>query len=165
MKPSKYIIPGRLKYVKGDATVPDAGGMRYIVHVCNDVGGFGAGFVNSLKKRWPKVEQEYRAWYRAQTNFKLGEIQIIPVQSDTSVINMIAQHDIKPDENGNPPIRYDALTKCLDKVGLHIAKEGGSVHGPRFGAGLAGGTWEEVEKIIQNLLILRGINVTIYDLP
>ena len=165
MKPSNHIAPGRLKYRVGDATIPEAAGMRYIIHVCNDKNQWGAGFVISVSKRWPKAEQEYRGWYRSQNNFKLGEIQIVTVQSDTAIVNMIAQEGVGPDKYGKPPIRYDALKSCLDKIGEHVSNEGGSIHGPRFGSGLAGGNFDLIEPMITDLLIKRGINVTIYDLP
>ena len=40
-----------------------------------------------------------------------------------------------------------------------------SVHMPRIGCGLAGGTWERIEPLIVKVLCERGIPVTVYDLP
>lgn len=34
-----------ITYLKGDATAPQAKGVKLIVHVCNDLGGWGKGFV------------------------------------------------------------------------------------------------------------------------
>ena len=34
-----------IAYVQGDATQPQGTGARIIVHICNDIGGWGAGFV------------------------------------------------------------------------------------------------------------------------
>lgn len=165
MQPSKFNIPGLLRYVEGDATNPRGGGHKLIIHVCNDIGAWGAGFVMALSKRWKKPEQEYRLWHRSDNKFKLGEIQVIDVQSDTAVVNMIAQHDLGLDEEGNPPIRYDALRTCIDKVGELASNLKSSVHGPRFGCGLAGGDWTEIEPMLKELVIQRSVNVTIYDLP
>lgn len=168
-----YKTPGLLRYKEGDATIPVSAGHRLIIHICNDIGGWGRGFVVALSKRWKKPEEEYRKWFRGQNNFKLGEIQPVEVQSDTTVINMIAQRDIVSDENGVPPLRVDALASCLDKVGELAIRNGSSVHAPRIGAGLAAGvangydkdTWVVVESLIIEKLIKRGVNVTIYDLP
>ncbi|HVI39649.1 MAG TPA: hypothetical protein VM577_03230 [Anaerovoracaceae bacterium] len=173
MKPSNFITPGRLKYKAGDATIPESAGHRIIMHICNDIGGWGRGFVLALSKRWKKPEEEYRRWFRGQINFKLGAIQEVEVQSDTTVINMIAQRDVVADENGVQPLRLEALETCLDKVGELAVKNGSSIHAPRIGAGLAAGiadgydkdTWAQVETLIIEKLIKRGINVTIYDLP
>jgi O-acetyl-ADP-ribose deacetylase (regulator of RNase III) len=39
-------------YMTGDATAPVGEGQKLIVHVCNDIGAWGAGFVLALSKRW-----------------------------------------------------------------------------------------------------------------
>ena len=89
----------KITYVIGDATHPIGEGEKYIIHVCNDVGGFGAGFVLSLSKRWKEPEKVYRE----QKNYTLGKIEVIRVEKDICVVNMIAQHDVRPmkDSNGN----------------------------------------------------------------
>lgn len=160
----RNFLPGRLKYVKGDATVPQTGAHRMIVHICNVDGGWGAGFVLALSKRWKKPEEEYRRWYRNQTNFKFGEVQEITVQSDISVVNMLAMSYDKAGPDGIP-VRYDALKNCLKKVATLAKENNSSIHMPRIGCGLGGASWEMVEKIIIEELVSKGVNVTIYDLP
>jgi O-acetyl-ADP-ribose deacetylase (regulator of RNase III) len=164
MQPSDYRIPGLLKYKIGDATVPEAAGMRYIIHVCNVIGAWGAGFVLAVSKRWKKPEEEYRKLWRSGL-IKLGDIQIVSVQSDTAIINMFAQKQLGLDEDGQIPLDYAALELCLDKVGIAAANDGASVCGPKFGTGLAFGDWSKIEPMIVEKIIKRGINVTIYDLP
>jgi len=159
-----YGIKGLLKYVEGDATVPIAAGHRMIIHVVNTAGGFGAGFVLALKK-WPNAELIYRTWYRSQLNFKLGEIKEVAVQSDTSVIHMLAQEGLGPDKDGNPPGRYDAVEKCLEKVAKLAKQTNASIHCPRFSSGLSGLSWPKIEAMIIDKLINQGVNVTVYDLP
>lgn len=41
-----------INYLKGDATNPASAGNKIIVHVCNDIGGWGKGFVMAISKRW-----------------------------------------------------------------------------------------------------------------
>ena len=53
-----------ITYIKGDATCPQAKGTKLIVHICNDLGGWGKGFVVAISKRWPKPEEAYREWHR-----------------------------------------------------------------------------------------------------
>jgi O-acetyl-ADP-ribose deacetylase (regulator of RNase III) len=43
---------GEISYVKGDATSPQARGIKIIGHVCNDLGGWGKGFVLAVSRRW-----------------------------------------------------------------------------------------------------------------
>jgi hypothetical protein len=39
------------------------------------------------------------------------------------------------------------------------------VHMPRIGCGLAGGTWDKIDPIIQRTLCDQGVRVIVYDLP
>lgn len=76
---------------------------------------------------------------------------------------MIGQHKIYKDELGNPPIRYEAIAKALAKLGVFAKEINASVHMPRIGCGLAGGTWDKIEPIINATLIANGIEVFVYD--
>lgn len=77
---------------------------------------------------------------------------------------MIAQRDVRT-INGIPPIRYNALRKALQRVAEEANRIGASIHMPRIGCGLAGGTWDEVGTIVQQELADKGIAVTVYDFP
>lgn len=44
----------------GDATSPKTPMAKTIVHVCNDTGAWGKGFVMSLSKRWSGPESQLR---------------------------------------------------------------------------------------------------------
>ncbi len=94
----------------------------------------------------------------------LGESQIIQVEPDIWVVNIIGQHGIGTGSSGRPPIRYDALKKGFQATcrwaGIHKA----SVHMPRVGAGLAGGSWQSIEMFIKTELVNREVEVTVYDL-
>lgn len=49
-----------IQYTTGDATQPLADGAKIICHVCNDIGGWGAGFVVALSRKWSEPERAYR---------------------------------------------------------------------------------------------------------
>jgi O-acetyl-ADP-ribose deacetylase (regulator of RNase III) len=153
-----------ISYIKGDATAPVGSGNRVICHVCNDVGGWGRGFVLALSKRWTEPEAQYRAWYKqgGASGFRLGAIQIVRVAADLEVANMIAQRDVRP-INGVPPIRYDALRECLTALAAHATDSAASVHMPRIGCGLAGGTWSEVEVAVRETLLAAKVPAYVYD--
>lgn len=152
-----------INYLKGDATKPVGDANKIIVHVCNDIGGWGKGFVMAISKRWPGPEKQYREWYKSQQGFALGQVQLVQVELDIWVANMIGQHKVYKDENGNPPIRYEAIRECLQKVAEFASENDTTVHMPRIGCGLAGGTWDKIEPIIFDVLINKGIGVTVYD--
>lgn len=153
-----------IQYVKGDATRPSIPGNKVIAHICNDIGGWGRGFVLALSKRWPEPEKQYRAWAQSKENFKLGQVQFVKVESDIWIANMVGQQNVINDEDGNPPIRYVAVLECLEKVGAFAIENNASIHLPRIGCGLAGGTWDKIEPLIKAALIEKKITVTVYDL-
>jgi O-acetyl-ADP-ribose deacetylase (regulator of RNase III) len=153
-----------INYIIGDATHPVGEGQKIIVHVSNDVGGWGRGFVLALSKRWKEPEK----LYREQKTYVLGKIEMIRVEPDICVVNMIAQHDVKPTLvpfgkgfTTVPPIRYDALKECLKTINDIAVRTNSTIHAPKFGAGLAGGKWSEIEKIIKEVVT---VDVTIYNL-
>jgi O-acetyl-ADP-ribose deacetylase (regulator of RNase III) len=151
-----------ITYVKGDATSPQGSGRKIIAHCCNDLGRWGKGFVMALSRRWEQPEAEYRGWHQDGTNFALGEIQVVQVGDYLWVSNMIGQRGIKAGSKG-PPIRYDALRRCLANLATAARQLGASVHMPRIGCGLAGGRWEMVEPLILDTLGAAGVAVTVYD--
>ncbi|MEV8511377.1 macro domain-containing protein [Dactylosporangium sp. NPDC051484] len=150
---------------QGDATSPQAAGPKVIAHVCNDLGGWGKGFVVAVSRRWPDPERDYRAWHRnrAHNHFGLGAVRLIQVRDYLWAANMIGQHGMRTGSQG-PPIRYDALDRCLATLADHAERLAASVHMPRIGTGLAGGRWERVEPLITARPCARDIPVTVYDL-
>jgi O-acetyl-ADP-ribose deacetylase (regulator of RNase III) len=154
-----------IHYVIGDATHPVGNGNKIIAHIVNDIGAWGRGFVLALSRMSRIPETEYRNNWRKN---KLGYIQLCHVSGESTentaldVANMFGQHEIYA-ENGVPPIRYEKLRQCLFTVGKVAKSLGSTVHMPRIGCGLAGGSWPVVEKIIQEELV--DIEVYVYDLP
>ncbi|PSK94317.1 macro domain-containing protein [Taibaiella chishuiensis] len=153
-----------INYLKGDATVPQAGGTKIIAHICNDIGGWGKGFVLALSKRWPEPEAAYRKWHRERNrnDFALGAVQLVPVTAYIQVANMVAQRGTKTGSNG-VPIRYDAVAQCLKTLAGNATASKASVHMPRIGCGLAGGSWDKIEPLIINALSAQDIDVYVYD--
>jgi O-acetyl-ADP-ribose deacetylase (regulator of RNase III) len=153
-----------LRTVRGDATSPQAKGPKLIAHICNDQGGWGKGFVLAVSRRWPEPERDYRRWHRgrAGNDFGLGAVRVVPVRPDTWVANMIGQHGMRRGSAG-PPIRYDAVERCLAELAERALELRASVHMPRIGCGLAGGTWERIGPLVEAALSARDIPVTVYD--
>jgi O-acetyl-ADP-ribose deacetylase (regulator of RNase III) len=152
-----------IQYTKGDATAPQSEENKIIVHICNDIGGWGKGFVMAISKRWKKPENQYREWFKSKDGFELGKVQFVQVEEDLWVANLIGQHKINKDENGNAPIRYDAIEDGLKEVASFAKENNASVHMPRIGCGLAGGKWEMIEPIILKTLSNNDVEVVVYD--
>lgn len=152
-----------IQYTKGDATSPQSENNKIIVHICNDIGGWGKGFVMAISKRWKRPENQYREWFKSKDGFELGKVQFVQVEEDLWVANLIGQHKINKDENGNAPIRYDAIEDGLKEVAVFAKKNNASIHMPRIGCGLAGGKWEMIEPIVLKTLSNNDIEVVVYD--
>ena len=146
-----------ITYVKGDATRPMGEGIKLLIHVCNDKGAWGAGFVMALSRRWKEPEMMYRMMPKRT----LGMIQTVSVDNDIIVVNMIAQTLFTRRPLGKIPLSYPALEKCLKKVNKIAVEHGLTVHAPRFGAGLGGGDWTVIEDMINECI---KVPVYIYDL-
>lgn len=159
-----------LTYKKGDATNPDfkADETCIIMHCCNNIGAWGAGFTHALDCKWPHVGAAYRSQPKSQ--LRLGHVQFVRADDNIVVANIIGQHGIISQRSATPPIRYTALGLGFDRV-ANYAKEiaattnaAVTVACPRLGAGLAGGVWETIEGLIESNLCSYGIDVTVYDL-
>jgi O-acetyl-ADP-ribose deacetylase (regulator of RNase III) len=169
-----------IQFQRGDATDPTSSGIQVISHVVNTEGGWGAGFVLAVSRRWKAPEREYRKWHQKGqtfnpdgeiTNFKLGHIQMVQVEHSVYVCNMLAQKGYGPkgknqhrspeDEDSYVPLQYDALEACLTKLADQARLLHATLHMPRIGCALAGGRWSLVEPILQRTL--EGLSVTVYD--
>ena len=153
-----------IHYLKADATVPQAEGNIVIAHICNDIGAWGKGFVLALSKRWKYPEKQYKQWYKEGDNFALGEVQFVSVEEKIWVANLIGQHNIYRDENGDPPIRYEAVKRGLQIINDFAYEINAKVQMPRIGCGLAGGSWDRIEKLIRQTLLRKNIEVFVCDL-
>ena len=152
-----------IEYIKADATLPQSEGNIIITHICNDIGGWGKGFVLALSKRWKAPEEQYRKWYQEKDGFSLGAVQFVQVEDLIWVANIIGQHKIRKDEKGLPPIRYEAVREALTTVAIFAKEKQAHVQMPRIGCGLAGGSWEEIALIIEDTLLAKDIPVTVCD--
>lgn len=155
-----------INYTIGDATDPLRDRPGVIVHVCNDIGAWGKGFVMALSQRWTQPEHDFRAWAKGDgpLPYELGQVQIVPVGERLWVANLVGQHDIRR-RQGLPPVRYEAIQQGLGRVAQEALRSDAAVHMPRIGCGLAGGTWDKIEPIIEAELTGKGVPVFVYDLP
>lgn len=70
-----------INYTTGDATAPTTQGNKIIVHICNDVGGWGKGFVLAISKKWKQPEQNYREWYKSKNDLHLVRFNLCKLKA------------------------------------------------------------------------------------
>jgi hypothetical protein len=161
-----------LKYIKGDLFehIEKTGKAKnkYILHCCNNIGKWGAGFTKSLSKFSKEPEERYRefcakyvAWPDSK-KFLLGKINVVPINETITVINAIAQNGVRGPGN-KFPIRYVALVDAM-KAAKSIVKSDFEFHCPKFGSDLAGGDWDFIENLIKEIWTPHVNNVYIYTI-
>ena len=157
----------RIHYIIGDATKPIVrkGENSLIVHCCNTLGAWGAGFVIPLGKRYPKAKESYLE-YIHNGNVKLGHVDEVKVADNIYVENLIGQSFLYKKKNGEIPCNYTAIQYGFMNIlyKWQSKDEKFSIHMPRIGCGLAGGDWKIIEKIINRQFCHKGIDVFVYDL-
>lgn len=136
-----------------------------IPHVCNNIGLFGAGFCHAVRNEYPVVASNYELLGK---KIKLGYVQYVKVIEDPTYkhelifANMIAQNGTIG-KNNFRPLNYESLVRCMINVRETIKgldKEKTEIHCPRFGSGLAGGNWNFIEDLIED--IWSSYNICIY---
>lgn len=144
-----------IHYVKHDATEP----IKYpccIVHGCNCIGAWGAGFVIPLGNKYPEAKRRFKLVHRLKGD-KPGVSDLTGITPSLCICNLYSQRTI-----GQGAILYDALEEGLKNLKEQIPSDW-TIQMPRIGCGLAGGRWERVEEIINRVLPDREIYVC--DLP
>jgi hypothetical protein len=167
VRPVEQVETGEkvITYLKGDATNPRGTGLRILAHIVSNRGlVWGAGFGRAVRKKWPKVQDEFAKWAVGNhEDFHLGNIRLSRVEDSLFVAHLVAQHGVGPSKT--PRVRYGAIEKCLRKLADFALAQNATVHMPRIGTGEAGGSWEIIGEIVEDTLCRRQVDVTVYDLP
>ena len=163
---------GELTVIEGDATSPQTtypNEISIIPHVCNSLGGWGAGFVLALSRKWDKPKQIYLSYLLGQKGLPvLGKTCFAKIDNTISVANMIAQNGYISADNPIP-LSYKALVNCMADVAeyvLYIQSKTTNrvvIHCPKFGSELSGGSWPFILELIRELWIEQGIDVVVYE--
>ena len=146
-----------IRYVDGDL-VRDAENYDVIIHGCNCFCTMGAGIAPQIKNKFPEAYAADCATVSGDRD-KLGTITHTDTSSKPIVVNLYSQQGYNGRTHGDVDLDYDAL-----RSGLKLVKEkfsGKFIGMPRIGAGLAGGDWNIIEKIIDEEL--RGEYVVIVN--
>jgi len=139
-----------MKIVYGDLiNLAKQGRFDVIVHGCNCFCTMGAGIAKTIKREFPEVyDVDRETGYGVKT--KLGGVSYIQINHNRNKI-IIVNGYIQYYYNGSPPlVQYDALRSVFKKVKRLFS---GLIIGyPKIGAGLAGGDWNIISKIIDEEL-------------
>lgn len=131
-----------------------------VLHGCNCLHIMGAGIARYLRDTYPIVYEVDKTTTRQADKNKLGTYSVAKINDKFHILNCYTQFSIHVDKYGNPPIDYNALRSCLQKV--NVEYDGWDIRTPMIGCGLAGGDWDTVKHIFeeelekQNVLLYLG---------
>jgi hypothetical protein len=137
-------------------------GVSVIVpHLCNDVDSFGAGFTAAISEKYPQVKDNYHLLGPPFLKKNPGYTQFVNVSEDKKhnnkliFCNMIAQNGLISHNNPRP-INYLSLCRAMLGVSRYAqenfsAENSVQIHAPKFGSGLAGGNWNFISCLIDDI--------------
>ena len=125
------------------------GDFDVIIHGCNCFCNFGAGIALQILNRFPEAFEADKQTEFGDVN-KLGTYtfaRIVRKGKQFHLINAYTQYGCGVDK---VQCRYDAMDEVFGKIAFTYNEM--RIGYPKIGAGLAGGDWEVISKIIDRQL-------------
>lgn len=129
-----------------------------IAHQVNSMGVMGSGIAKQIKEKYPEVFDQYRKFFINNKFTALGKCQIVKTEDNKYIANLFGQYNYGRDKQYTD---YKALEEALFSLKVGAKDHNLSVAIPfNIGCGLAGGNWETVYKIIEE--VFHDYDVTLY---
>lgn len=142
-----------MKYVNGDLVKMACNGeFEVIVHGCNCFCNMGAGIARQIKQAFPEAYIADGLSIKGDKE-KLGQITI----GNSNVVTIVNAYTQYAYGKNKVHADYNAIRSCMKEIKKYFS--GRKIGMPLIGAGLAGGDWTVIEKIIEEEL--QGEDVTI----
>ncbi|MEL6772315.1 MAG: macro domain-containing protein [Bacteroidota bacterium] len=137
-----------------------AGRFDVIVHGANCQCTMGAGIAKAIRKQFPEAYEADRATEKGDRS-KLGTITSARVVRGSVAFTIINGYTQFHWRGRGVKADYDAIRSVFQHVRRQYA--GQRIGYPKIGAGLAGGNWDEIARIIEDEL--NGEDHTLVVLP
>lgn len=127
-----------------------------ICHGVNAQGVMGSGIAIQIKKAYPEAFRVYFEQHKLKDSLEPGSISVAsvnphPDQPPLYIINAVTQKFYG--KGGNRYVDYNAIKLCFEKINnFAIENKILDVNFPMIGAGLGGGDWTLISKIIDDTL-------------
>lgn len=128
----------------------------WIMHGCNSHGVMGSGVALAIRQKWPIAFETYRDAYE-RDGLTLGKNYYCMVEGNgvptKMIINAITQKDFGRDKKQF--VDYDAIRSCVKEANhmgeilCGIFNISPKIALPKIGAGLGGGDWAIISKILE----------------
>lgn len=155
--------------ISGDALIACKGGI--LCHQTNYFGVMGAGIAAAIKAKLLSREEfmMYVDVCKKLGRGNLGAVQFLFVRDGTVVANCFSQDDktnTYPKGRIAPYTDYGAVRSCLEVVKGDAERWVKSVYIPyKYGCGIAGGDWNKVQEIINDVFKDSTIDLYIIRRP
>ena len=145
--------------IKGDLiTYAQLGTFDVIVHGCNCFNTMGAGIAKQIKDYFPSAfiadcastyGSKLKLGSYTKSYIELDDCIKSDIRKGFYVINAYTQYNTHR-KDGKPPVNYNAIRNVFKQINKDF--KGKIVAYPAIGAGLAGGDWSIIAKIIEEEL-------------
>lgn len=141
--------------------------LNFIAHGVNCQGRMGSGVAKVLYEKYPQIKEQYLEYYDSGIHLALngtedflGSVQPVKVNDGKIIYNLFTQDNYGYD--GKLYVDYNSIESCF-KLLVEMCPEVNAIAIPKIGAGLAGGNWEIIKKII-NETTGNKLDVYVYKL-
>lgn len=155
--------------ISGDALIACKGGI--LCHQTNYFGVMGAGIAAAIKAKLLSREN-YMSYVNVCKKLgrkALGKVQFLDRPDGTVIANCFSQDDeanAYPNGRISPATDYNAVKSCMEIVKDEAERLNKPVYLPyKYGCGIAGGDWNKVLEIINNVFKDSTIDVYIVRRP
>jgi O-acetyl-ADP-ribose deacetylase (regulator of RNase III) len=149
-----------MKIVEGDLiTFALEGRFDVIVHGCNCFCTMGAGIARVIQEEFPEAYAADLVTIKGDRN-KLGNFSFATVKRNKHEITIVNGYTQFHFHGDSVLVDYDAVQSLFKKVKQQYS--GKRIGYPKIGAGLAGGDWERISRIIDQELAEENHSLVIY---
>jgi O-acetyl-ADP-ribose deacetylase (regulator of RNase III) len=146
--------------IEGDLiTLAMEGRFDVIVHGCNCFCTMGAGIARAIQNEFPEAYAADLVTIKGDRN-KLGDFSFATVKHNEHEITIVNGYTQFHFHGQSVLVDYDAIERVFKKVQQKYS--GKRIGYPKIGAGLAGGDWERISRIIDQELAGENHSLVIY---
>ena len=139
------------------------GNEKIICHQTNCLGIMGGGIALQVRNRYPEVYKKYSelcSLYKDRTERLMGNVQFVETNDGKIIANCFGQNGI----GNGVQTDYNDLYECLKSVKTYAEEHLVTVSIPyNIGCGLAGGDWNIVSSMIEEIFGDSDVPCTIYQ--
>lgn len=119
-----------------------------IAHGCNCKGAFGSGVAGQMARIHPLAQRAYFEKHKTE-GWRLGDAQFVESKGQI-IANLGTQKNYgNAAKTGQVYCDYEGIREAMTKVYEYAKANNKTVAIPKIGAGLAGGDWSTIKKIIK----------------